>query len=253
VQMLGDGMLEKSARKLDPLEEHYWIPSPRSGLQLFLRHLSSRARRDQQKQAVLNVHGGTFPSALSIAHRFDGYSWRDALCEAGFDVWGFDFHGFGLSDRYPEMSEAPDSHSSLCRAEDASEQVATVARFILDQHALPHLSIIAHSWGSIPAGRFAGQHPSLIDRLVLFGPISRRPPRRYETAPSAPAWRIVTVEDQWSRFVEDVPDNEPLVLSRTHFDEWGERYLDTDPTRTRPHLGRHSSRGRFQFSIAKSE
>ena len=62
------------------------------------------------------VHGATFPSALSIAHRFDGYSWRDALCEAGFDVWGFDFLGYGYPDRYPEMSRPADANPSLCRA-----------------------------------------------------------------------------------------------------------------------------------------
>jgi len=45
---------------------------------------------------------------------------------------------------------------------------------------------------------------------------------------SFPAWRIVTLQDQWSRFVEDVPAHEPPVLSRVHFDEWGERYLDSD-------------------------
>src|SRR5262249_30968673 len=56
----------------------------------------------------------------------------------------------------------------------------------------------------------------------------RRPPRRYEKPPSAPAWRVVTLEDQWARFVEDVPRDRPPALSRAHFDEWGERYLDSD-------------------------
>jgi pimeloyl-ACP methyl ester carboxylesterase len=64
---------------------------------------------------------------------------------------------------------------------------------------------------------------------ALFGPISRRPPRRYEKPPGAPAWRVVTLEDQWARFVEDVPRDQPPVLSRAHFDDWGERYLDSDP------------------------
>jgi len=31
-----------------------------------------------------------------VAHRFDGKSWRDALNEAGFDVWGLDFYGFAI-------------------------------------------------------------------------------------------------------------------------------------------------------------
>jgi pimeloyl-ACP methyl ester carboxylesterase len=80
----------------------------------------------------------------------------------------------------------------------------------------------------MPAARFAGRHPTMIDRLVLFGAIARRPSRRYEKPPIGPAWRIVTVEDQWARFVEDVPPDERPVLARAHFDEWGERYLDSD-------------------------
>src|SRR5579871_4818702 len=88
--------------RLDPREHHFHISAPRAGLELFLRHLPAGGKAGSP---VLYVHGATFPSALSIAHRFDGYSWRDALCGAGFDVWGFDFHGFGASDRYPEMDQ----------------------------------------------------------------------------------------------------------------------------------------------------
>src|ERR1041385_3608788 len=87
--------------KLDAREEHFRIPGPREGLSLFLRFLPAADSRFRPRRSVLYVHGATFPSGLSIAHRFDGHSWRDALCEAGFDTWGFDFHGFGYSDRYP--------------------------------------------------------------------------------------------------------------------------------------------------------
>lgn len=169
--------------------------------------------------SVLYVHGATFPSELSIAHRFEGYSWRDALCEAGFDVWGFDFLGYGYSDRYPEMNEPPYSNSPLCSAADEAMQLEAVTRFILKQHAIAALSIISHSWASMPVCQFASQHPTMVERIVLFAPIARRPPRRYEKPPTAPAWRVVTVEDQWARFVEDVPTHEPPVLSRAHFEE----------------------------------
>lgn len=221
--------------KLDPREQHFRIPVPHQGLQLFLRRLEPV---EGQAHPVLYVHGGTFPSALSIAHRFDGYSWRDALCEAGFDVWGLDFHGFGSSDRYSAMDERPEAHASLCRAADAAEQVAAGVRFILEYSGRHRLSIIAHSWGTLPTGRFAGAHPHLVDRVVLFGPIARRTPAGDQKPPTAPAWRIVTLADQWSRFVEDVPADEPPVLSRAHFDEWGERYLDSDPgSRAREPIG----------------
>ena len=222
--------------KLDAREQHFRIPGPRTSLQLFLRRLEP-VERAAAGSPVLYVHGGTFPSALSIAHRFDGYSWRDALCEAGFDVWGLDFHGFGFSDRYPEMDERPEAHASLCRAADAAEQLAVAARFVLAQTGRPRLSLIAHSWGTLPTGCFAGAHPDLVDRLVLFGAVARRSPAGAPPPPE-PAWRIVTLGDQWSRFVEDVPSDRPPALSRSHFEEWGERYLDSDSgSRSRDPVG----------------
>jgi hypothetical protein len=88
----GNRMTDFSAAiQLDPREQHFRIPGPRKELSLFLRFLPARESGFQPRRAVLYVHGATFPSALSIAHRFDGASWRDALGEAGFDVWGLDF------------------------------------------------------------------------------------------------------------------------------------------------------------------
>ena len=48
---------------------------------------------------------------------------------------------------------------------------------------------------------------------------------------------LVSLQDQWQRFTAEVPAGEVPVLSRRHFAEWGERYLDSDPasrTRTPP-------------------
>ena len=219
---------------LDPREEHFRINGPLKGLSLFLRFLPAEGAASPVRRAVLYIHGATFPSALSIAHRFDGRSWRDALNDAGFDVWGLDFYGFGHSDRYPEMNEPAQDHAPRGVAEDAARQVEAAVRFILAHQGVDRLSLISHSWGSMPACLFAANHPRMIDRLVLFAPIAQRGPRRYEVAPTLPAWRMVTLDDQWSRFVEDVPAHEPPVLSRINFDEWGQRYLDSDPeSRTR--------------------
>jgi hypothetical protein len=54
--------------KLHPREEQSRIPSPRRGLSLFLRYLPP-SRTAELRRAVVYVHGGTFPSGLSIAHR----------------------------------------------------------------------------------------------------------------------------------------------------------------------------------------
>jgi pimeloyl-ACP methyl ester carboxylesterase len=218
----------KATERLDPHEEHFRISSPEAGLLLFLRCLPAKTDRRAENRVVLYVHGGTFPSGLSIAHRFDGRSWRDALCAAGFHVWGLDFHGFGrLSDPYPEMQRPAEGVPPLGRAEDVCRQLEEAVRFILSHHGVERISIIAHSWGSIVAGRFAARHPDIVDRLVLFGPIARRTPTADPIR--LPGWRLISLADQWNRFTETVPRDEPPVLSRRHFDDWGERYLDLDP------------------------
>src|SRR3954468_12191867 len=136
-------VLNQMATKLDPREAHYRVASPHPGLTLFLRHLPPRNAASDH--VVLYVHGGTFPSALSIAHRFDGRSWRDALCDAGFHVWGLDFHGFGeLSDPYPEMAAPAHRNAPLGSAENASRQLEAAVRFIVAHHGVPRISLVAH-------------------------------------------------------------------------------------------------------------
>ena len=203
-----------TTKQLDPREEHFRIPGPNDGMSFFLRFLPASGRGSAPQRSVLYVHGATFPSALSIAHRFDGRFWRDELDDAGFDVWGLDFYGFGHSDRYPEMIEPDDSASPLCGAHDAAKQLEVAVRFIVAHQRIQKLSLISHSWGSMPASLVASSCPAVIDRLVLFGPVAERGPRRYETPPALSAWRLVTLQDQWNRFVEDVPAPEAPVLSK---------------------------------------
>jgi len=189
-----------------------------NGLQIALHHYSP----DQAKSAhppVLYVHGATFPSALSVGFRFDGFSWSDDLMEAGFDVWSFDFIGFGGSDRAPEDpdGEAPG------RFPDAVQQVEAAALEVLRQTSADRLSIIAHSWGTLPAGGLAAARPDLIDRLVLFGPIAMR--KGGASPPAMQPTRSITLKDQYDRFVADVPSGAAPILSDAHFAEWGKTYL----------------------------
>ncbi|MGE0749516.1 MAG: alpha/beta hydrolase [Variibacter sp.] len=238
-------MTAPNAPLLDPRERHFMIASPNEGLRLFLRHLAP-IRAAYDKRAVLYVHGATFPSALSIAHRFDGVSWRDVLCDAGFDVWGLDFQGFGGSDRYPQMQDDAANHPPLCDTADATRQVEAAVRFICEQQTLAHVSLIAHSWGSMPAASFAGAHPDRVERLVLFGPIAQRSAQGTQGPPPSPAWRIVTPAAQWERFNEDVPAGNAPPMARHSFDEWAERYLDSDTkARTRDPQGVKTPTGPF--------
>jgi pimeloyl-ACP methyl ester carboxylesterase len=212
--------------KLDPLEQQFFISSSIHGLRLFLRHLPAHSDSPKSSKVVLYIHGGTFPSASSIAHRFNDRSWRDELVEAGIHIWGLDFQGFGASDPYPEMRQPAEYKPALGQARSASEQLEQAVRFICDHHRVSTISIIAHSWGTIATGLFAGRCPELIDRLVFFAPIAWR--QKQAEPQMYPAWRLVSLQEQWDRFTQDVPSGEPAVLNRQDFDEWGQLYLDTD-------------------------
>jgi pimeloyl-ACP methyl ester carboxylesterase len=127
------------------------------------------------------------------------------------------------------MEGAADAAEPLGVAQAACGQVEAAVRFLLERDARPSVSLITHSWGSMPAGLFAAEHPSLVDRIVMFAPLARREGPRSTPRPEAPAWKLVTLEDQWARFIEDLPEHEPPVLTREAFAAWGEAYLDSDP------------------------
>ena len=170
-------------------------------------------------------HGATFPSALSVGFDFGGGSWLEDLNGRGFDAWAFDFAGFGESGRYAAMAEPADRHPPLGRAPEAAQQVAAVLALMRRETGQPRASLVAHSWGSMPAARAAVAEPDSVERLVLFAPISQRT----MGAPLArqPAWNDVTVEAQHTRFVEDVPKGHPPLL--VAFDRWAPAYLASDP------------------------
>lgn len=172
---------------------------------------------------VLYVHGATFPSALSVGFDFGDGSWLDDWTLRGFDAWAFDFAGFGNSDRYPEMSEPADRHPPLGRAPEEARQVVAVLALIRRETGR-RASLVAHSWGSLPAARAAIAEPDAVDRLVLFAPIARR--TGGNTA-ALSAWTDVTNAAQHGCFVEDVPKGHPPVL--VAFDRWASAYLASDP------------------------
>lgn len=180
-----------------------------------------------RSRPVLYVHGATFSAALSVFYRFDGRSWADALNEAGFTVFGLDFAGYGLSDRYPVMAnEAPTPGEPLGRSGGAEAQIARAVERVRAETGATKVAIVAHSWGTIPAARFAIAHADRVESLVLFGAIL---PRDGEgTPPAIGAWRFLTAEEQRRRFVEDVPAGEPAVLDPAHFAAWAAAWLATD-------------------------
>jgi pimeloyl-ACP methyl ester carboxylesterase len=178
---------------------------------------------------VLYIHGATFPSALSIGYRFEGRSWADHLQARGFDVWGFDFAGFGGSPHYRQMREPAARNSPLGRTPDAIPQIAAVVEHIARETGRERVHLVAHSWGTMAAGGYAGAYPAHVARLVMFGPIAQRSMTGLPDAGGIGAWRCLSVPEQLARFVEDVPPGHPPVLIEPDLAQWGPAWLATDP------------------------
>jgi branched-chain amino acid transport system substrate-binding protein len=211
-------------------EEHFMVPFETGGLSLFLRHLPPSHPASEDTKSVLFVHGASFPSALAAAFPFGGHSWMEDLSKAGIDSWALDFMGYGGSDRYPQMSDPAAKGAPLLRAEEASRQIEAAMRFIHDKQHVARISIIAHSWGTLPSGLFAARHPDLLDRLVLFGPVTLRHEKvaKDSADEAAPAWNV-TVEAQRKRFYGYVPRGEAPVMAASDMELWGPAYLASDP------------------------
>ncbi len=177
---------------------------------------------------VLYVHGATFPSALSVGYRFDGRSWADHLHRHGFDVWAFDFAGFGGSTRPAAMNAPAAGTPPVGRAPEAARQVGAVVDHIRERRGGARVHIVAHSWGTMAAGRFAGDRVDAVGRLVMFGPIPQRQMKGLPPAERIGAWREVSIADQLKRFIEDVPSGHPPRLIEPDLAQWGPAYLATD-------------------------
>jgi pimeloyl-ACP methyl ester carboxylesterase len=182
--------------------------------------------------AVVYVCGATFASEQAVGFRLDGRSWADELAAAGFEVWAFDFAGYGRSDRYPEMDDPPAAGSPLGRAPVAALQLERVVRFICDQRGGGRVSMLAHSWGTMPAAMLAMDSPELVERLVFFAPIAQRAGGARADGASVGAWYPLSVEAQRQRFAEDVPAGHPQVLLDRHFKRWARSYLDSESRST---------------------
>src|SRR5262245_53709438 len=231
-------MLPDNAEKLDSREQHYWIESPSRGMRLFLRYLPSISRQS------MRVRAGPVRSRCDLSA---GAVYRAPL------GWLF-LAGRSLRRGIRRLGIRLSLLWIL-------RQLSRNDRATGDEPvALPHSGCKRTVRGSGPVHSSMARcaetiyHPPLLE-FYVERPFRRTTPHnggphcalwRHRQPPAAPAWRIVAVEDQWARFVEDVSRLEQPVLLPAHFDEWSERYLDADPdSRSREPAGVKTPTGPF--------
>jgi pimeloyl-ACP methyl ester carboxylesterase len=218
-------------------EETIHIKGPLAGLQLGLRHAYLTAPTLTHRPVVLLLHGAGVPVSGNPDFPLAGRSMMTALAESGLDVWALDYYGFGDSDRYPEMQDAPQAHAPLGTSEDCANQVESVIDFLKRERKIDTVSLMGDSGGSLVAGVYATRHPAVISRLILFGP--ETPFTAGAPADAVlPAYVDVTPADLWDQFTEwSQAAGQPGVLDPSAFKAWAATYLRSDSssaTRTPP-------------------
>jgi alpha-beta hydrolase superfamily lysophospholipase len=203
---------------------------PRLALQL------QRAAADNGTRPgdVIYVHGSTFGADLSVFFRLEGRSWADQLCGAGLNVWGFDFAGYGDSDRYRLPDGVPAG-----TLEQVLPQLHRVVTAVPERNGGKPVHLLAHSWGATVAAAYAayaaGQSSDdlqPVGSLVLFAPVvARAGPAGagYIPVPAAASSHYpLTAWAQYRRFIEEVPRGAPQVFAEAHFQTWSSAFLATD-------------------------
>ncbi|NVD71344.1 alpha/beta hydrolase [Duganella sp. BJB1802] len=177
---------------------------------------------------VIYVHGSTFGADLSVFFAFDGRSWADELNATGFNVWGFDFAGYGASERYARHDSIPAGDLL-----GVQEQLHRVVCAVRERNGGRPVLLLAHSWGGSVALRYAGVQPQALAALALFAPIVARVGATsagayVPAAAGAASHYPLTAWAQYRRFIEDVPRGHPQLLDEAHFQQWSAAFLATD-------------------------
>lgn len=211
--------------------EEFRVRTRDPGIEIYLRNKRPEAEmRPRPERTVLFVHGLTFAASAVFDLPLGGESWMEFIASRGFDVWCVDIRGYGRSTRHPEMAQPAAANPPLLDAATATGDLADAVDFILAHRGLPRLSILAWSWGSVLAARFAGERPDHVQRLALYAPVWQW--QGPGPAPSAPpgAWRGVTQPAARAGWLGQAPEaHRAALLPAGWFEQWAASVWATDP------------------------
>ncbi len=213
------------------IKSDYSIDSATAPYKVLLRnkHLTD-ADHMSFEDTVLFVHGATYGSTHTFDYAIDGESWMDRMALEGFDTWCIDLLGYGESDRPDELRAAPEDNDPIVDTAHAVQEVKNAVDFICEHRGITHLNLIGYSWGTAIAGTFAGEHPALVDRLVLSGALWVKQGNQARAITASPgAYRTVDAESaltRWSVGMDEAKMAE--IVSMEQRRQWCEDTIMSD-------------------------
>jgi pimeloyl-ACP methyl ester carboxylesterase len=166
----------------------------------------------QGTDAVLFIHGASFPTMLAAGFEFSPKdSWMRFMASKGFLACGLDFLGFGESSRPRAMQLDPNGASPIDAAASAETQISVAVNYLLRKRHIRDVHIVAHSWGTIPAALYVSTHPSTTRSLTLFGPVVPKLGSEPETAKVS--WWTISAQERYEqlKFADVLPPGVHLL------------------------------------------
>ncbi len=196
----------------------------------------------QTERAVLFVHGATYPG-LTFDLAVPGYNWMDYVAERGFAAYAVDIRGYGGSSRPRQMAGPAAKAKPVMRAPAAVRDILDAVDFIRRRTGVPRVNLVGWSWGTVTAGAFAAEYPTMVERLVLYAPVySLYLPDRLKVFrladpedenrfnPAIGAYRTVDAAGIRSRWeAQIVPDDKDEWRDAAVADAWIAALLASDP------------------------
>jgi pimeloyl-ACP methyl ester carboxylesterase len=196
----------------------------------------------EAERAVLFVHGATYPG-LSFDLAVPGYNWMDYVAARGFAAYAVDIRGYGSSSRPREMAGPAGEAKPVMRAPEAVRDILDAVDFIRRRTGVTRVNLIGWSWGTVTAGAFAAEYPTMVERLVLYAPVySLYMPERLKAFhladpedesrfnPAIGAYRTVDgagIRSRWEAQI--VPDDKDEWRDTAVAEAWIAALLASDP------------------------
>jgi pimeloyl-ACP methyl ester carboxylesterase len=197
--------------------DHY-VPhtsiAPATNGQPVTLYMRERAQADVVRQGsaltgkvVVFVQGSRLGSTGVFDAPYQDYSWMAYLAQSGFDTFGLDMTGYGLSTRPAPMDDPcnldpaqqallipsvlpepcpPSYPSQVTTLRSDWDDLDGAVDYVRALRHVDRVSLVGWSFGGSRAGGYAMLHPGKVDRLVLLAPAyDREHPNA--SAPESPA------------------------------------------------------------------
>jgi pimeloyl-ACP methyl ester carboxylesterase len=223
------------------MQEHMVQSSTEDGIEIYVHErLPEGTAPDEVSEAVLFVHGATYPGSTFDIDLPDGKSWMDHTAEAGYASYYMDQRGYGRSTRPDVLQQPADQNEPFARAETVIYDIADVVDFIKERTGLETINLVGWSWGTVTTGMYTAQNGEEVDRLVLFAPVysydnenwtsNLADPENPEQLADVGAYRTVTREQADERWTAQIPAESPEAWRDPEvFDTWYSEMLAMEP------------------------